>query len=107
MKSGTVGHAERLAMVWGEAPPVFSIGYEPPSSDFDSGFTVLFDDAPDPDDVDDVTEDSRISWLCLHCLIEDYPEIGAGLDLAKRRGAADLNDVGEWVGRTVESEGAS
>jgi hypothetical protein len=39
------------AWVWGNEPPAFSIAYEKPMWEGDSGFTVLFDDAPDPEDV--------------------------------------------------------
>ena len=86
-------------MTWGSTPPVFSIGHEEPMGEIDSGFVVLFDDAPDPHDVADPTNDPRIAWLCLHCLIDEYPEVGRGLDIAAQHGAADLVD-GEWIGRT-------
>jgi hypothetical protein len=46
----------------------------------DSGFTVLFDDAPDPDEVQG-TDDPRISLVHLGCLLEEHPELGRGLDL--------------------------
>jgi hypothetical protein len=39
-------------MVWGPEPPVFSIGYDDPMLSSDSGYTVLFDDAPDLEEVD-------------------------------------------------------
>ena len=94
-------HGRTAALVWGSEPPVFSIGYETPSSPGDSGFSVLFDDAPDPDDV--TPGDPRVQWVCLHCLIDDNPEIGRGLEVARGWGAADLDDDGEWVGRTVEA----
>ena len=72
----------------------------------DSGLVVLFDDAPEPGDVTDPTNDPRIQWICLHCLIDENPELGRGLDVAKEWGAADLED-GEWVGRTPEPEDVS
>jgi hypothetical protein len=87
-----VKHADALAMVWGSTPP---IGYDPPSSPRDSGFTILFDDAPNPDDVTD--DDDRIQWICVHCLIEDHPEIGRGLNIARQHLVADLDDAGEWT----------
>ena len=40
---------------------------------------------------------SGIDFVCLHCLIEDHPEIGRGLDIAREYGVADLDDGGEWV----------
>jgi hypothetical protein len=82
----------------GSEPPAFSIGWDKPLGPSDSGFTVLFDDAPDPGDVDDPIDHPGIAMVCLHCLIDDNPEIGRGLDLARKYGLADLDDDGEWVG---------
>ena len=31
------------------------------------------------------------------CLLDEHPEIGRGLDLAREHGAADLDDDGAWV----------
>ena len=89
-------HAKTLAVVWGTAPPAHSIGREKPMWPGDSGFTVLFDDAPDPDEVHG-TDDPRISLVCLHCLLDDHPEIGRGLDIARQYGVADLDENDEWV----------
>ena len=88
-------------MVWGSEPPIFSIGYEQPTTDGDSGFSVLFDDAPEPEEFDgaELSGDQGVSVWCLGCLIEDHPEIGRGLDLAREYGAADLDEEGGWVGR--------
>jgi hypothetical protein len=77
-------------------PPAFSIGYVEPMWPGDSGYTVIFDDAPDQEKVDR-PEQPETSLVCLHCLIEDHPEIGSGLDIAREYGVADLNDDGEWV----------
>ena len=82
--------------MWGSEPPAFSIGWEKPLAPGDSGFTVLFDDVPDPDEVHG-PEDPRISLVCLDCLIDDEPELGRGLDIARDYGVADLDDDGEWV----------
>jgi hypothetical protein len=30
-------------------------------------------------------------------LIDDHPELGRGLDIAREYGVADLDDDGEWV----------
>jgi hypothetical protein len=90
-----------VVFVWGETPPIFSVGYDPPTDDWDSGFSVLFDDAPEPKELEhpDYELDPRISVACLHCLLDEHPEIGRGLDLARTHGAADLEDGGSWVGR--------
>jgi hypothetical protein len=92
-------HARAMAVVWGGEPPAFSIGYEKPTVPGDSGFSVLFDDAPDPDDlpVDGNELPEGITVVCLCCLLDDHPEIGRGLDIAREYGVADLDDDGEWV----------
>jgi hypothetical protein len=91
-------HAKTMAWVWGREPPALSIGYEEEKlGPGDSGFTVLFDDAPAPEEVGEDGTHPAIYMLCLHCLIEDHPEIGRGLDIAREYGVADLNDNGEWV----------
>ena len=94
-------HTKSWAMVWGSEPPAFSIGYEKKKiGPTDSGFSVLFADAPDPEDLPkaDVGElPPGITLVCLHCLIDDNPEIGPGLDIAREHGVADLDENDEWV----------
>ena len=88
--------AATTVVVWGSEPPAYSIGFERELMwPGDSGFTVLFDDAPDPDEVH--PGDPRISLAHLDCLLDDYPELGRGLDIAREYGVADLDDDGEWV----------
>ena len=89
-------HEKSTAVVWGTEPPAHSIGREKPMWPGDSGFTVLFDDAPEPDEVHG-PEDPRVSLVCLHCLLDDHPEIGRGLDIARQYGVADLDENDEWV----------
>ena len=86
-------------MVWGSRPPAFSIGCEQPLGPSDSGFTVLFHDAPDPDELpeDDDSLLPGITLVCLDCLLDDHPEVGRGLDIAHEYGVADLDERGEWV----------
>ena len=79
-------HEKTMAVVWGEVPPAFSIGHDTPLGSWDSGFTVLFDDVPEPDEVDDVNDHLGISLVCLRCLLDDHPEIGRGLDIAREPG---------------------
>ena len=57
---------------------------------------MLFDDAPDPDDVAG-PEHPGITLVRLSCLLDDHPEIGRGLDIAREYGVADLDENGEWV----------
>ena len=98
------GH--KTAVCWGSEPPVSSIGYEKPMWPGDSGFSVLFVDAPDPEDLPEVSDNlpPGITLVCLHCLLDEHPEMGRGLDLAREHGVADLEDDGEWVGRRLEGE---
>lgn len=63
---------------------------------------MLFSDAPDPESfpennpADELPE--GITLVCLHCLINDHPEIGRGLDLAREHGVAVLDDNDEdWI----------
>jgi hypothetical protein len=88
-----------VVQVWGSEPPASSIGHHEPLGPGDSGFSVLFEDAPDPGDLPDTGDElpEGISLVCLHCLLEDHPEIGRGLDVAREYGVADLDDHDEWV----------
>ena len=81
-----------VAIVAGSIPPVVSISWEPPKSPIDSAYCVLFSDV-DPDDDD--SADTEL--VCMHCLVDDHPEIGRGLDIAREYGIADLDDEGQWV----------
>jgi hypothetical protein len=82
-------------------PPVVSIGYEKDSDEGnDSGFSLIFSDAPPADELDEYTP----VFLCVNCAVEDYPEVGRGLDLAREMGAADLDENDEWVGRQFPPE---
>ena len=72
------------------------IGCEKPTWPGDSGFTVLFDDAPEPDEVQGA-DDPRVTLVCLDCLLDDHPELGRGLDSARQYGVADLDEKDEWV----------
>lgn len=93
-------HEEKreAVMVWGHEPPAHSIGYERKKvAPSDSGFTVLFDDAPDPEEVDNPLERPDVNFMDLAYLLEEHPEIARGLDIAHEYGVADLDENGEWV----------
>jgi hypothetical protein len=82
--------------VLGSEKPAISIGYEAEKlGPWDSGFTVIFDDAPDVEELD--VEDEGSALVCLSCLIDDHPEIGRGLDIAREYGVSDPDEHGEWV----------
>jgi hypothetical protein len=87
-----------MALCWGSEPPAHSIGYERPFGPADSGFSVLFEDAPDPEELPDAEGlPAGITLVCVDCLLDDHPEIGRGFDLAREYGVADLDEQGEWV----------
>ena len=61
----------------------------------DSGLSILLTDAPDPAEVE--PGDPRVGVVCLDCVLDDFPGIAVGLELAREYGVADLDDDGEWV----------
>ena len=63
----------------GEGAPVRAISHLEPEAPWDSGF-MLFAGEPN-DEID--TE-----VVCIDCLLEEYPDIGAALDHAKQHGEA-------------------
>ena len=81
-----------VAIVAGSVPPVVSVSWEPPKSPIDSGYCVLFSDV-DPDD----GEAADAEFVCMHCLVDDHPEIGVAFDFAREHGQVDLDEDGEWV----------
>jgi hypothetical protein len=94
MASSAPEHGRLVAVVVGaEAPVVTVVHSDEKVIPTDSGFTVLLSDAPErPEDADD----DDMETMCLHCLIEDHPEVGRGLDLAKKKGHADRSEDGTW-----------
>jgi hypothetical protein len=94
---------EQLVCCFGSEPPIFSVGYEAERlAPADSGYSVLFQDAPSPREIQGGS-DPRTRWMCLSCLLDEHPEVGRGLDVARKHGAADLGENGEWHGRPVEA----
>jgi hypothetical protein len=85
-----------VAWVLGSERPAFSIGYEKPMGKWDSGFTVIYQDAPDPDELERI-DGAGSELVCLSCLIDSDSELGRGLDIAREYGVADLDERGEWV----------
>ena len=69
--------------------PIRAVSYlEPePEADWDSGF-ALFASPPDRIGASDV--------MCLECAIDEWPDIGRALDLARKHGEA-IRDGDEWT----------
>lgn len=44
--------------------------------------------------------------MCMHGLLDEHPEVGRGLDIARKFRIADLDEAGEWaVGDLSRLEG--
>ena len=101
-------HNQKLTTTVGEQPPITMVLFQRESAEVssrDSGFSVLFSDAPEqwegtPNQME------QLRNVCLHCLIEHHPEVGRALDLAKVHGSAERYPdalTGDWVGRDTET----
>ena len=79
-----------LAIVFGETGEPIAVlcdpDGDPPGLRF---FTVVLDDPPGPDNPPD-------SPTCVDCLLDAYPELGRGLDIALEHRGAEWRD-GDWV----------
>jgi hypothetical protein len=90
-------------LVWGRVWPAFSVGWEEPMWDGDSGFSVLLQDAPESAELEgyeNPLDHPGIRLVHVSCVLEENPALGAGLMVAREYGAADLDDAGRWVGRS-------
>jgi hypothetical protein len=79
--------------VLGERWPAKTISYLEPIGEWDSGFMVVLDDVPA---AEDLSGDELSVPVCLGCLVEEHPEVGRGLDLAREHGEIAWGDDG-WV----------
>jgi hypothetical protein len=85
-------HGARLVVQVGEQDPVAAVLYSEPADPVDSGFTVIMSDVPeDPLVVPEEEFFDRMLPLCLCCVIDNHPEAGHGLDLARNYGFASRN----------------
>ncbi len=90
-----MSNSRRDVIVLGERWPAKAISYLEPIGEWDSGFYVVLEDAPEPDDVSD---DEPTQLVCLECLIEEHPELGQGLDLAREHGEIEWDRERDgWV----------
>jgi hypothetical protein len=88
-----VEHRTTVAMVWGTTPPVRAVYCDPDGDPpGQRWFSVVLDDAGEPDDGPDEVP------VCAHCLLDEYPELGRGFDLALAvKGEVELDaETGEW-----------
>jgi hypothetical protein len=77
--------------------PVRAVSYLEPGHDWDSGY-ARFSGPPD--------SDAKTAPVCLHCLIEEVPEIGRGMDVARRHGEA-IRKRGVWTPHVMAASGNS
>jgi hypothetical protein len=85
------GCSSLTTLVFGEAEQAAAVlRFEPVGAD-DSGFVVLRADAPREGPADDTP------WelVCFDCVLDSWPGIGRGFDLAREFGGAELAS-GEW-----------
>lgn len=40
--------------------------------------------------------DTPVETVCIHCVVDEWSDIGRGLDLPREHGAAELEADGEW-----------
>jgi hypothetical protein len=86
-----------LVMVWGSVPPIKAVLYDRENGPFmqDSGFLVVYSDVPPAVELDE-DGDRGTSWVCLHCLIDEHPEVGVALDMARELGEVRPDGDGGW-----------
>jgi hypothetical protein len=87
-----VSCATLTALVVGRSGPIEGIYYVEPEADdpTDSGFGLLRSDAPP-----ELTESTPCELVCFDCVLDEWPGIAAGLELAREHGEAGLVG-GEW-----------
>src|SRR3954464_8322753 len=92
---GRVGKQVARVMRFPERPPVRAVHYdrEGGARGVDSGYLVVFDDAPMPGELEEAFQPR---WLCFDCLLDEHPEVGVPLDLAREVGEVWADGVGSW-----------
>jgi hypothetical protein len=80
--------ATTTALVWGRSGQVDTVLYFEPEPDdpTDSGFSLLRADAPRLEP----RPDTPVDIVCIHCVLDEWPGIGRGLELAREHGAVSL-----------------
>lgn len=89
---GSHSHSQRLAVVSEDVDE----GASPTRVLYDgSNFLLLGATVPytDPDGYE-----GRLVPICERCLLEQHPQAGRGMDLAKRHRAAHVDEHGAWIG---------
>ena len=87
---------QKTVWVWGRTPPAVSIAHCEPQWAEDSGISVLYSDAPDPEGVAGPGHPG-IALMHLGCLLDDDPELAHGFAVAQEHGLADRGENGTWI----------
>src|SRR5687768_11847278 len=86
-----VSYCDQTAVVYGSVGAIDHIVRFDPRPWNTTGMTLLRADAPRWR----VTDETPMSLVCVDCLLDESPQLGRGLDLARRHGAATLAG-GAW-----------
>ena len=86
----------RTVWVWGRTPPATSIACCEPQWAEDSGLSVLYVDAPDPEDVAGPGHPG-IALMHVGCLLAGDPELSRGFAVAREYGLADWDEIDGWI----------
>jgi hypothetical protein len=84
-----MNHGDELVFVESsiiEGESIRAVSWLPPEQDWDSGFALF---ASEPGQVGDT------DVMCLSCALDEWPDIGRGLDLAREHGEA-IFSTGKW-----------
>lgn len=77
--------------VWSQGVPAGVVHDYEADPELGPAFTLVLDRERD----DDETPMNDYALVCMHCLIDEHPELGRAMDLAKRTGSAFRID-GSW-----------
>jgi len=78
-----VRHSRRVVIVLGERWPAKAISYLEPEDRWETGHMVVLQDVPEPEKL---SGDEPSCLVCVDCLLDEHPELGRGLDLAREHG---------------------
>jgi hypothetical protein len=70
---------------------ILAISWLEPEHEWESGYAAWSVPPQQADDVDSVL-------VCVHCFLEEHPEAGLGMELAREHGEA-IRDGNEWAAR--------
>lgn len=72
-----------------DGAPIRAVSYLEPEHEWDSGFAVWSSEPK-------AASDQHSALVCLHCFVDQHPEAGRGMDLARHHGEAVRRNSG-WI----------